>query len=243
MLHASPAASPGLRPSPVPDDFQVTPPPPDIPHEGTSQSRKCQPKHSRNKKLMEVLDFLAQLKWSPVQVLIELLQSQSDDFSQHQQGLFRTSNILTLLNLLWQTTEGHPLLTDWMMRGPALEVVCNDIDKGMECSKKEMLMEIKDVSLKYLENFSINSIVEQAPIPTSWKAVLDAATHGPRTDENTRKSTRLVSTLLPLKFTIPIVVRERISLPRKPYIFNAAMCSMFNSGSVFFLGQREHHDG
>ena len=82
MLHALPAASPSLRPSPVPDDFQVTPPPPDIPHEGTSQSRKRQPKRSRNKKLREVLDFLAQLKWSPVQVLIE------------ERRLFRTSTRL-----------------------------------------------------------------------------------------------------------------------------------------------------
>ena len=61
------------------------------------------------------------------------------------------------------------------------------------------------MSLEYLENFSINSIIEQAPIPTRWKAVLDAATHGPQMDQNTRKLTRLVSTLLPLKFTIPIV--------------------------------------
>ncbi|KAJ7588946.1 hypothetical protein C8J56DRAFT_785093 [Mycena floridula] len=145
-------------------------------------------------KLREVVTLLRRLKMTSTGFLTNLLQSSEPDLIRYSNQFYaeRSKRLFELLDLVWSHKKGQIRLTKWMMQGPARKVVCDDIAAGMESAKKGMIMGSGEVSLDYLETWSMNDIVDEFKAPESWNQVLDVATKGPTADKNKKKSTMLV---------------------------------------------------
>lgn len=68
----------------------------------------------------------------------------------------------------------------------------------MEIPKRQLMMQLQEVSILYLTSWSIRGTIKNVDIPISWSCVFQAATQGPLSDENMMRSPELVSTLLQL---------------------------------------------
>ncbi|KAJ7580762.1 hypothetical protein C8J56DRAFT_270466 [Mycena floridula] len=151
------------------------------------------PRRSSSEKLRQVVTLLSKLDLTPTQFLTLLLGSEVPEFTRYRGQLYaeRSDRLFDLLDVIWANRAGRVRLEEWMMRGAAEEVFCDDINRGMESSKKAMLMESNEVTIKYLEDFSINKLIDEVPLPDTWTAVLNTATTGRRAETNTMKSTAL----------------------------------------------------
>ncbi|KAJ7574170.1 hypothetical protein C8J56DRAFT_803389 [Mycena floridula] len=145
-------------------------------------------------RLREVVTLLRRLKMTPTGFLTNLLQSSEPDLIRYSNQFYaeRSKRLFEFLDLVWSHKKGQIRLTKWMMQGPARKVVYDDIAAGMESAKKGMIMGSGEVSLDYLETWSVNDIVDEVKAPESWNQVLDVATKGPTADKNKKKSTMLV---------------------------------------------------
>ncbi|KAJ7580878.1 hypothetical protein C8J56DRAFT_867146 [Mycena floridula] len=157
--------------------------------EADNPSRK-----TRVEKLGQVLALLSDLSMTPTEFLTLLLSSDEPQFRPYQTQLYaqRSDRLDELLDVIWESPGGRVRLEAWMMAGPAEEVVCAGIRSKMESSKLAMLKDSDKVTIEDLAEFSINDMMEEMSLPDSWTAVFDAATTGPTSEKNAKKSPTLV---------------------------------------------------
>ncbi|KAJ7576550.1 hypothetical protein C8J56DRAFT_1007454 [Mycena floridula] len=107
--------------------------------------------------------------------------------------------------------------------GPARKVVYDDIAVGMESAKKGMIMGSGEVSLDYLETWSVNDIVDEVKAPELWNQVLDVATKGPTADKNKKKSTmlgrNLITAAVMKDIGVDSVLSAREMVSTKPHVY------------------------
>ena len=142
-----------------------------------------------------ILEALRKAGFTPTEFLKNLLTAPEERFACYHDTLYKdsSSRLSDFLNVVWEDPKGHEHLTEWMGQGPAIDIICKDIERHMEALKLQMLMSTKNITIDYLQTWSINDAIQSADVPEAWTRILESASRGPQSDENTKKSPKLVS--------------------------------------------------
>ena len=178
-----PRPSPQRRSQSFSNSLQIEPP---------KQRKPYRKRLTTDERLRIVTHALQEANFGVFEFIMALLQSKDERLTTYRISTFKSNcgRIEELLNLIWQDIKGREHVESWMGQGHALDLVCCEISKGMEASKQEFLMSSKKISVEYLQSWSVN----EAGVPRAWTRVLEAATTGPQSADNTKKSPFLGST-------------------------------------------------
>ncbi len=129
-----------------------------------------------SEKIKDVLSCLRDVRLSPTEFLFNLYSSEQDDFSAYKQKLFDDGNqghLLNFLNSLWADPRGQHILESWL-HGPAVDYAAKCVAREFEAAKPHLWMNSKDVSVEYMQSWSLDQMVKPSSFPV-WSRILDAA--------------------------------------------------------------------
>jgi hypothetical protein len=161
-------------------------------------SQKHARKISRAKKVHQLLGNLRDLSFSPVDLMLEILNSMNADYASYRTALYSQTpeKVAQLLGLISGNSTGSKLVHDWV-RDRSMEVICDAVSAEMDKVKATMLMNTGDMSLHFLVNWSIDGAVGNAANENALillKILLSAAQTKRAKAENTIKDPEKVWT-------------------------------------------------
>ena len=107
--------------------------------------------------ITNVLETLKKAKLTPLDFLLHLLDQ--SHFSSYHAPFYNSDKFKDLLRLFWESERGSFVMKDWL-RPHAVHLVCDQIHSEMECAKPYLRMSSKDVTLDFLSNWDINSLMD-----------------------------------------------------------------------------------
>ena len=169
---------------------QPTPPP-----SSENSRRRYGTRRTVSQRLDIVLSALVEARFTPLEFVATLVCAKDDRFVRYRTGLYKegSTQIEEFLDATWADPKGKLHLEEWMRQGPALETICKQIEADMEPVKRQLLMALRDISIDYIKSWSINNAINTINVPESWSRILESACRGPQSDENRKKSSKLVS--------------------------------------------------
>jgi hypothetical protein len=142
----------------------------DIPSDNNSSERNQRfgiRRMTRPQRVKVALAFLRDGRLSPVDFLIDILDSRRDEFGGYRDGLYKenSTRLGDLMDVIMSDPKGKRKLEEWMELH-AVDVVCRAVGQEMDAVKKDFNMSIADVSPEYLRNWDLgaNTSNEKAPI-------------------------------------------------------------------------------
>ncbi|PPQ81298.1 hypothetical protein CVT24_009900 [Panaeolus cyanescens] len=160
---------------------------PNIPH-SNSKTTPAEPtrrvyKGSKHDRILGIMKTLQEMKMNVLDLLLEVLIQPDDEIKEDSYKGFRNGLLSTkchgrfdkLLTFLLENKQ-HELMHPWM-EPHAIQFVCDKISREMEAAKPQLTMHTTDVTLKFIEEWDINQIMDGvAKVTPTWCTILDAAT-------------------------------------------------------------------
>jgi hypothetical protein len=137
----------------------------------------------------EVLKMISDASRSPLDLILDILDPSQDEHEQYRSRWFsqaRRGKLSELLDSIFAHPKGRELIMQWM-HPHALEFVCSTVASEMDLVSKELsLPSVEHVSLDFISNWSLKSVIEPATrLCPSLMCVLEAAA---QTGEAKRKN-------------------------------------------------------
>ena len=144
----------------------VNPFPPVIIPNSEMIPRSRKPMATKNQKTRLVLDQCITLKLSPITFILTLMDRQNKDFAQSRRNIYeKPEDVHALLDLMYGDVEGRAILEPWM-REHTLDLVCKDMQRELESSKKQVQKQPLDITIDFLSKWDPKNLVNDNGIPT-----------------------------------------------------------------------------
>jgi hypothetical protein len=144
---------------------------------------------TRVQRLDIVLTFLREGKLSPVDLLIDVLDSSNGKHQSYRDELYKTDalKLHVLLDHITGDPKGKRKMDEWM-RPYAVDLTCEIVDSEMEVTKRELSMGVSDVTPEFMASWSLNGNRALELTPVLSRVLSSAAQSSRAAERNKLKS-------------------------------------------------------
>ncbi len=148
---------------------------------------------SLSERISEVLAILRGRRLSPFDFILQILDEDKPQYSQHRTEFYKEGNqkLFKILNIILANNAGKRKLRTWIHQAAALDLVCDAVAEDMtRVQNADLLPGIAAITPEFIKTWTISSRQELAPYLTS--ILVAAAQTTIAKDKNKKKKPEMV---------------------------------------------------